>query len=136
MWLADNADADVEVSKWQESHPSLAVSHVEIDPTTLPTSRRWREAWRLRNGVVGVDLPSARLVRKQELLAERDKRLQLISPQVDEAEDSGNTAVATALRLRRISLRALDATLDADLAAVLDLTTLAGFVPTILQTPD
>jgi hypothetical protein len=111
MWLPDDADAEREVSRWQETHPSLAVSYAVIDPLTLPASRRWRQAWRLADGVVGVDLTAARAVRKEELLAERDRFVAMLGPRIDAAQDAGDAAEEVRLRQRRREAAGLDGVL-------------------------
>lgn len=112
------------------------VAYTLLDGTALPASRRWRGAWRLAAGLVGVDVPAARLLRRAELLAERDRRLPLVRAKIERAEDEGLAVPLALLRARRRNLRGLEATLDGELASAATPEALDAYTPAVLQTED
>lgn len=108
-----------------------ASNPVIVETDSLPQSaRRWRAAWRWLNGSLAINLATARLIRKAELLALRDTRLDRVRKKRQEADEDGKTAIATALKQRASMLRGLDSTIDGQLANVSDLVTLDTWTPT------
>ncbi len=108
-----------------------------VDDSILPASRRWRNAWRHDgNGTVAPALAVAKLIHKAELLADRDARLIRVRAKRAAAEEDGQAVLVAALKTRAATLRGLDATIDAQLAAVTDLAVLDVWKPTELQATD
>lgn len=143
MILADDqADVAAHVATWQATTlyktdpdtpgtPVRAVAWHVVDPATIPQSKRWRKAWRFVAGKLAVDLPTARQVRKAEVLALRDARLARVRTKAAAAQEDGSNALLAALRQRAVNLRGLDTSIDADLAALSDLAALDSYQPSI-----
>ncbi len=116
------------------------VAYTLIDSALLPATFRWSQpnlcAWRLVAGAIVVDLPTARQIRRAEALADRDGRLPRVRAAQAAATEDGKTILLAALKARAVTLRGLEATIDAQLAAVADLATLSTFTPTELQQAD
>lgn len=134
--LDPEADVAAEVIKWEQSWGSPAVGWHFILAEDLPASRRFRNAWRFAGGRPTVHLGAARALRRAELLAERDARLERARARVQEAQEDGDNARAAALRLRARNLRQLETQLDADLAGVADAASLESYQPAAFGTPD
>jgi hypothetical protein len=100
-----------------------------VEATTLPPSRRWRNAWRFQAGQLVVDLEAARTIRQRELLSRREGLLTQLRQAIETAEDDGDTARIVRLRLRRRLLRDLDVNLTERLAALMSLEALEAFSP-------
>ena len=103
--------------------------------TTLPNSRRFRDAWRSQGGVVSVEMTEARKIRQTELEREIDKKIQDSTATGVSAGDAGNAAKDAAHKTYRQSLRALKAGLPASLAAIPDPEGLAQWAPTYSVQP-
>lgn len=137
--LAAEADPDVVVAKWALTADSSwlpIVGHAVADSSQLPASRRWRNAWRVSGGNIVTPLPAARALRKAELLREREERVAKVLRRLRTAEARGNATLAVALRDRLLALEDVDATVDAQLAAVADLATLNAWKPTEMVPED
>lgn len=109
-------------SATQEAVPLLAgaTRRPNIDPATLPASRRWRNAWRRSGGTIGVHANEARKLKRAEMVAEREVRLEKVRKKLRDAEeDNAAPATIAALRQKSQDLRALDeATLTTRLSSV------------------
>ena len=45
MTLVEGADLDTVISKWQQVHPNMYLSHREMPDDVIPTDRTFYEAW-------------------------------------------------------------------------------------------
>lgn len=91
-----------------------------IDTATLPTDRRFRDAWRHDGGkAVAVDVAAAKEVRRAELNREAEKQIEALSKELARAEDDDDTAAVVEIRAARKALREVSkAELPADLATL------------------
>lgn len=81
----------------------------------LPAGRRFREAWKARDGKAEVDMPRARAIHLERLRAARDRVLASSDgPYLRAVEADDRAAIATFKRARQ-KLRDLPADLAADL---------------------
>lgn len=119
---------------WQENGRVLrqvvdsgAAGAAILDPSALP-AEQWRDAWRMADGAVVVDMEAARAIHRARLAAVAAAQLVVATNDLAMAEDDdgpeGPSRVA-ALRQRRQALRAVEsdpaideATTPAELAAV------------------
>jgi hypothetical protein len=117
-----------------------------VPASTLPASRRFRNAWKHDGtGNIVHDMTAARAIRKAEILGSvspvtgqqiqghRDHQLAAVRAKVAAALEDGDAATAATLQARARVLRGLEATIDAQLAGVADVLALATWVPTELQ---
>lgn len=70
MHLIGRPDPATTVAKWQETSKALAVSWHVVSDDVIPTSRRFRNAWKWEDGKIGYDLAKAKMDRAREMLNE------------------------------------------------------------------
>lgn len=102
-------------------------AYVKMTVDALPSGRRWRNAWTLSGGTVAVSIARARSIRRAELEAVRERRIEVLTRLVNKAQDDGDAVLAATLRARRKQARDLD--LQSKVDAVADLVSLDSFVP-------
>lgn len=107
------------------------VSHDPEDPTQEKTTHVWECCWRIRDGKVVVDLPTAQRRRGYELRLMRDSKAQALASKKVMADALSQPTQAKAHGDRLKVLVGLD--LDSQIAAITDLETLATWVPSELQ---
>lgn len=117
-------------------HVPVGVPFRLVEIAALP-SRRWRNAWKHNGtGAVAPDLPMARGLRKRELLAERDTRLAKVRAEAAAFDEDGDNGKAKAKKDRAKVLRALDVSIDAQLASVQTIAALDTWKPPELLAVD
>lgn len=112
----------------QRAVPEGIEGHL-VEATTLPASRRWRNAWRFAAGQFEIDLETARIQRQRELISSRDRLLSQLREDIETAEDEGDAARLVRLRQRRRSLRDLDVNLASQLSGLMTVEALETFTP-------
>jgi hypothetical protein len=125
------------------------IAYTVLDSASMPQSFRWDgipneaggtplvpSSWRLVGGKIVEDVNRARAQRRHEVLRERDKRLKAVRDAAAEADEDGDAPKKKAKQARAKALRNLEATVDAQLAAVADLATLDAWLPAELREVD
>ena len=108
---------------------ALAVRRPNVDRAALP-SRRWRNAWRRVAGNIVPQPNAARALRRAEVLAERDARLERVRKKLQDAiEDNATTAVLNAIKQKARDLRMLDEAVLATRLATVAVADLEAWVP-------
>jgi hypothetical protein len=101
-----------------------------VDQSTLPATRRWRNAWRRQGAVISPDLVEARKVRKAELVQERAALLEAATQTRILAAALDDVVTAHVAGENETALTALDDTaLQASVDGVGDLTVLDTHEP-------
>ena len=109
--------------------PLLALA--PADYPTDPLSHKFREAWDVQNGELGIDHTKARLVKENELKANVDALLAAIDEKkirsLSDAILTGDNTRLTALEAQAINLRGIRGGLAAALAALSELSDIDAF---------
>lgn len=100
-----------------------------IDDTALPAQTTYQEAWRINNGVVSIDMTTAKAKRLNELRLLRDARLEALDLDFMKALEDG--ASTTAITAEKVTLRDFPAT--ENFTGITDIDSLIAYVPTLLQ---
>jgi hypothetical protein len=101
MLVIDGADIEVEISKAGID----AVSWREIQPSEVPATRSYREAWVDRGARIDVDLPRARNVCRARLRAMRAPLLATLDTEYIRADERGDAAAKNQIAARKQALR-------------------------------
>ena len=103
------ADAVLRIARAmiQPKTPALAgLAPLLVTTAQVPTSRRFRNCWRPNGAGLGVDMPTARAQRMDEIRAERDRRLAATDGEMLREQEQGSPR-ATPLAAHRQALRDL-----------------------------
>lgn len=128
--LPDETEDDFLARIQGKDVPAGVISQV-VDRASFPADRTFRNAWEhdAAGSAVRVNLPKARTIHKDRLLARRDAAISGLQPKLDRADDAGDNAKIKSIKDARKASRNLDTTLDALLAALTTPEALAAFVP-------
>lgn len=100
-----------------------------------PSSRLFRDAWRLDAGAVVVDLPAARDIHLARLRLARDAALEASDGPFLRALEAGDAEALEGLRTRRQALRDLPESVAAELQAAESADAIAALRPAVLDEP-
>ena len=110
--------------------PPGATNVTEVGLTALPSTRRFRNAWRQVGAVAPqVDMPLARIQRMGEVRVERAPKLTKSDVEFLRAQETGNTTLQASLKDYRQRLRDLPATERPTVDAIATPETLAAWNP-------
>lgn len=91
------------------------VDYSIVDVSELPPSRLFRNAWKLEDGILSVDLAKARRIRMEQLRTEKLAAIQLLESAFLDAVDSGDRQAQGDLsnRISNLKLQSKKAAVDA-----------------------
>lgn len=114
--------------------PLDASDAVVIDKARMPQNRRWRDAWRVADGKIVVDLDEAKKIRVAELEREQSVLIEANAKKYMIAVAKGDTAIAQAAQQKAQALSSLDKTaIEASVAVVADLVSLDKHEPDAIK---
>lgn len=110
MELVEGAELDVEIAKWEEGTGLRAVSH--RDAGELPTDRTFRNAWKITDKAIAVDMDKARGIQMERIREARDAKLSTLDVPFMKAIEAGDDAKRAEIATAKQTLRDLPATID------------------------
>jgi hypothetical protein len=96
--------AEAEVAKWEGTNGPATGYHV-AGPGDVPTDRAFRDAWKVDEGLVAVDMPRAREIQRGKMRAAREPLLKALDVEADRALETGNTADVAVVAAKKQALR-------------------------------
>jgi len=101
-----------------------------IEDVTFPINRTFRSAWKRGEGAIDVDMPTARIIKTDEIRPERNERLAALDIDYMRADEAGDTAEKERVAVVKQTLRDLPATIQPDLEAIDQPEELEAYGPT------
>ena len=131
MTLVEGADLDTVISKWQQVHPNMYLSHREMPDDVIPTDRTFRDAWAdiTPELTIDIDMAKARNIHLSRIREQRNAELSKLDIEATKAQDMGNADALTQIRLRKQELRDLPVTLAPSLASAASVDALKAIQP-------
>ncbi len=80
---------DAEIARWPEKERAKVVSVKEINEGDIPTSRDFRDAWKLSGNRIDHDMGKAREIHMKRIRRERNRRLRELDVETIKAVGSG-----------------------------------------------
>ena len=128
MTLADAEAAALALIRAKDV-PADATDVAVVDRSTLPATRRFRDAWRKSGAVVSINLPAARAHRAKEIRAEVRQRMAKSNEDRALIDPVAEAALMAAHDTYQTQLRALLRSLNADLAPLSTPEAIAAWAP-------
>ena len=131
MTLVEGADLDTAISKWQQVHPNMYISHRETQDDAIPTDRTFRDAWAdtTPEVCIDIDMAKARNIHLERIRIKRNAELAKLDVEAIKAQDMGNAETLAQIRARKQELRDLPATLAPTLASASSVDELKAIQP-------
>lgn len=127
-YIIENSDGTIAICTGVPTLSEGQTLHKEVSSLyPLPERDKFRDAWRLKNGQIKVDLAVARQLKKAELLAERDKRVAANATQF--AIDLSLAKDTSAITEQQMILNDLESVIDSALAKKKALSTIDSYDP-------
>ena len=95
-----------------------AVETTYIERAALPTRGSFRNAWRVKEGKVSVDMTEARTIKIDQIRKDRDRRLTALDVPYMRADESGNTAEKQKIIALKQTLRDLPVTIQYSIGSI------------------
>lgn len=93
MCLVEASEASIliEVDKFKAAHPGEYVSHTVVDEALIPSDRTFRNAWKLAENALIIDMPTARTIHTNRIRAVRNLKLDKLDKDLAKAAEQGHT---------------------------------------------
>lgn len=123
-------DAAEVMAKWHPGNASAVTGWREIAEADIPSNAVFKEAWRDAGSTISVDMPTARIIKTDEIRPERNERLAALDIDYMRADEAGDTAEKERVADVKQELRDLPATIQPDLEAIDQPEELEAYEPT------
>ena len=95
-----------------------AVETTYIERSDLPTRGSFRNAWRVKDGNVRMDMPEARKIKTDQIRKQRLSRLAALDLEYMRADESSNTAEKQRIIKLKQALRDLPVTIQSSIGSI------------------
>lgn len=131
MQTVGDVKCEDEIVKWPERERLKAVAWTEIDPSSIPGDRTYRNAWRLEGKAIGHDMTKAREIHRFKMRRARADLLAKADVEYMRADEAGDAAAKARTAAHKQALR--DVTADPAIEAAATIEELKAVWPDILK---
>ena len=93
------------LAKWHPDEQAKVASHQPIDPADIPADREFRNAWTLDGDKITHDMGKARVIKRDQLRAERAPLLAALDVEYQRADERGDKTAKTEVAAKKQALR-------------------------------